>query len=174
MGQIRKNSKIWIVIFSFDIQYWYSSWYKHSWQHYCTKPGTLIEGSSAVLFMMTLLVIVLTTIILNSWGRPPSKPGWQSISNVLGFLKLMLQLSGGSGDPRISNIVNNCHIFYIRIVTRIFGAIKHFYVCSFKCRMAVILCLSNRSLNSNVSIQIVSWSMNINIMFNFNVYDIDI
>ena len=62
-------------------------------------PGKLNDGMMEVLLMRTLLVFLLTSTALNSWGRPPSKPGLQARSRLNWVPRLVLHCSGGSGGP---------------------------------------------------------------------------
>ena len=62
-------------------------------------PGKLNDGMMEVLLMTTLLVILLTSTALNSWGSPPSKPGLQARSRLRWVPRLVLHCSGGSGGP---------------------------------------------------------------------------
>ena len=56
-----------------------------------SPPLKLKVGMMAVLLMTVVPVRVLTRLRMNSWGRPPSKPGLQSMSRVRALPTLALQ-----------------------------------------------------------------------------------
>ena len=56
-----------------------------------SPPLKLKVGMMAVLLMTVVPVRVLTRLRMNSWGRPPSKPGLHSMSRVRALPTLALQ-----------------------------------------------------------------------------------